>query len=255
MEYNRERDVQFSIRGLSGLIEARISAGQLEGVDRILERMRALARKSGDTRHIAQAAYGGALLYLRQGRLELCRRHFLTARALAATLGADRMRLACENNLGEVYRYSGSDAQAGQAYERAARLSEDRGWKALAAVAHQNLALLALKRGDEDAARASIRVSEAMLQTHPRHWGWLFVGLMRALWAAEEGDERGCRAWWAVAHERGLGKLEIPDIYPILLRLQQAADRMGWADVVARAREHREALERVVPSLLNRAPN
>ena len=85
-----------------------------------------------------------------------------------------------------------------------------------------------------------------MLQTHPRHWGWLFVGLMRALWAAEEGDERGCRAWWAVAHERGLGKLEIPDIYPVLLRLQQAADRMGWADVVARAREHREALERVV---------
>jgi tetratricopeptide (TPR) repeat protein len=248
LERNRDRDLQYSIRGLSGVVEARIAAGALNGIEPWLEKLRGLARASGDTRHIAQAAYGAALLYLRQGHLEASRRHFLTARALAATLGADRMRLACENNLGEVYRYGDSVDQAGRAYERAARLSEDRGWKALAAVAHQNLALLALKRGDEDGARASIRISEALLQSHPRHWGWLFVGLMRALWAAEEGDERGCRAWWSVARERGLGKLEVPDIYPVLLRLENASDRAGWSDIAVRTREHRKALGRALPS-------
>jgi tetratricopeptide (TPR) repeat protein len=240
----------FQIRGLAGVVEARVSAGSIEGIEPWLEKLRLLARDSGDTRHIAQATYAAGLLYLRQGRLDLARRHFLTARALAATLGADRMRLACENNLGEVYRYGGHAVQAGQAYERAARLSEDRGWKALAAVAHQNLALLALKRGDEDGARASIRVSEALLQTHPSHWGWLFVGLMRALWAAEEGDERGSRAWWAVARERGLGRLEIPDIYPVLVRLERASEREGWLDISQRAHEQRVAMERELPSLL-----
>jgi serine/threonine protein kinase/tetratricopeptide (TPR) repeat protein len=251
LERNRGRDKQFSIRGLVGLVEARVSAGLIEGVEPWLDQLRTLARDSGDTRYIAQAAYAAGLLYLRQGRLESCRRHFLTARALAATLGADRMRLACENNLGEVYRYAGVEEQAGRAYERAARLSEDRGWKDLAAVAHQNLALLALKRGDEDGARASIRVSEALLQNHPRHWGWLFVGLMRALWAAEEGDERGCRAWWSVAKERGLGRLEVPDIYPVLCRMERAAEGSEWRDIARQSREIRQMLERTMPSLVS----
>ena len=65
---------------------------------------------------------------------------------------------------------------------------------------------------------------------------------MRAMWAAQEGDERTCRAWWAVANERGLGRIQSKDLIVPLRMLVGAAQHQGWADIATRAGGYLEQL-------------
>ena len=57
----------------------------------------------------------------------------------------------------------------------------------------------------------------------------------RALWAARTGDQRTCQGWWTVALERGLGRVQTPDLWLPLERLAQAAGDQGWTDIARRA--------------------
>lgn len=235
LRINRGKNAQREVMGLSGLIEARLSSGRYAGLSHHLSRLRALAGQSGDTRNIAQATYVGGLVQLHRRELEAADRHFQTARALAATLGADRLYLSCTNNLGEVARFGGRYRDARSAYEQAERFASERGWDAMAAVARINLAILALHDNNETLARSQVERAAALLEQHPRHWGWLFIGLMRALWAALAGDQRTCRGWWSVALERGLGRVHSRDLGLPLERLAQAAEAQGWSDIARRS--------------------
>ncbi|MEC8423940.1 MAG: hypothetical protein VX000_09195, partial [Myxococcota bacterium] len=235
LRLNKGGDVAQEIRGMVGLVECRITAGQLDDLETEVDRLRQLARQSGDTRHIAQATWCGGLLHLRHRRLVAAERHFQTSRALAATLGADRLQLSCENNLGEVFRYRGELEAARLSYARAARLAGARGWGDLAAVAHVNLALLALQQDQPQAIEAEIDRVAALLDDHPRHWAWQFVGLLRALRAATCGEAPACRAWWSVAQDRGLARMPGPDLWLPLDRLSTAAAAQGWDDLATSA--------------------
>ena len=228
---DRGGDATREVRALRGLVECRIAAGRLEDVERDLARMRQVARESGDTRNIAQSTFAAGLVHLRRRRLDLADRHFQTALALAATLGDDRLRLSCENNRGEVSRYRGDLKEAWRSYDRAARLAEGRGWVRIAAVARLNLALVAVRDRRSESARRQTDLADALLHDLPRHWGWMVLGLVRALLAAEKGDEARCRAWWAVARERGLARSRHPDHWLPLRRLGAAAHQHGWADL------------------------
>ena len=66
---------------------------------------------------------------------------------------------------------------------------------------------------------------------------------MRALWAAEDGEEQNCRAWWAVANERGLGRMVSSDLRDPLERLSKATKRHGWNDIADRALQYQKAIE------------
>jgi hypothetical protein len=46
--------------------------------------------------------------------------------------------------------------------------------------------------------------------------------------AADVGDERTCRAWFAVATERGLLEVQSPDLWLPLERLVASTERAGW---------------------------
>jgi tetratricopeptide (TPR) repeat protein len=235
LRLNKGADATQEIRGLVGLVESRIAGGELHGLESEVDRLRQLARRSGDTRHIAQATWCGGLLHLRHRRLAAAERHFQTSRALAATLGSDRLQLSCENYLGEVFRYRGDRQAARLSYARSARLAEARGWSDLAAVAHVNLALLALQRREPGTVATEIDRVAALLDDHPRHWAWQFVGLLRALRAAERGEEPACRAWWSVARDRGLERMPGPDLWLPLERLSTAAAVQGWDDLAGAA--------------------
>jgi tetratricopeptide (TPR) repeat protein len=237
MRLNRGSDVRQEIRGLVGYVECCITAGQIAELDPHLDRLRRVARESGDTRNIAQATWCGGLLHLQRRHLDMAERHFQTARALAATLGADRLQVSCENNLGEVSRFRGDLDGARHSYERAARLAEARGWNPLAAVARVNLSLVALRLLDGDRAGREIDLVAALLDQHARHWAWQFVGLVRALRGAEAGDEAAARAWWAVARERGLGRMPSRDLWLPLKRLSTAAAKQGWSEMALVAME------------------
>ena len=225
------QDHSIEVRALTGLMESRIAAGQLSQLDQFIARLRRVARESGDTRNIAQSTYSAGLAYLRMRNLDLADRHFQTAMALTATLGADRLQLACINNLGEVYRYRGDLRTADQYYRRSVRFAMERDWTSLAAVARLNLGLLFLTGGGDRLARAQVDQAADLLRNHPQHWAWLFVGLTRALWAAEDGNRNACQAWWAVAVERGVSRLFHPDLRRPLERLTLAAARHGWEDI------------------------
>jgi len=80
-----------------------------------------------------------------------------------------------------------------------------------------------------------VDTAEACLQSSPRHALWLHVGVLRAALAAEEGDERTCRAWWSVARERGLEARGGSELRPALHWLCERAAARGWNDVVAKA--------------------
>jgi hypothetical protein len=63
----------------------------------------------------------------------------------------------------------------------------------------------------------------------------MHFGALRAALAAEEGDERACRAWWSVARERGIEAHAGDDLRPVLHWLCQQAAARGWKDVAAKS--------------------
>lgn len=235
LRINRGKNTRAEVLALVGLIEARIAAGRLSGLGREVTRLREVATGSGDTRNIAHATYVGGLLHLRRRDLQQADRYFQTARALAATLGAGRLHLSCINNLGEVARYRGDLAQASRCYEQAERLASEQGWAAVGAVARLNLGVVALHTRQDALALEHIERATQLLHDHPRHWGWLFIGLVRAMSAAQAGDHRTCQGWWSVAVERGLGRVQSPDLWIPLERLGTAAAAHGWTDIARRA--------------------
>jgi len=235
-------DKRTAVNALHGLIDARVVAGRMEGIEPMVQQLRELAIATGDTRHIAKATFGVGLVRLAKNELADAERHFHTARALAVTVGDHRMQLDSENNLGEVYRMRGEIRSAERMYESVARLAGERSWPASAAIAHLNLAIVSQEREDPAFARIAMDQAEACLQSLPQHWGWLFIGVVRAAWAAEAGEEAKCRAWWAVAHERGLGRMVSSDLLKPLEQLARAATRNEWNDLATRAVQHRDAL-------------
>ncbi|RME22755.1 MAG: hypothetical protein D6798_15065, partial [Deltaproteobacteria bacterium] len=212
-------DLRREAIALFGLVESSIHAGRLRGVDRAVERLRQVARESGDTRNIAQATFAGGLLHLRRRNLQEAERHFLTARALAATLGADNLLLACLTNLGEIQRYRGDVAAAEATWRTAARLATEHGWDLQAATSRVQLGLIALARGADRLAHIEIARAERLLGDHPRHYGWLAISLVKALWAAEDDQQVECRHWWRRARRQGLGRTPQPDLWIPLERL------------------------------------
>jgi len=242
-------DPRIEVKALRGLVEARVVGGRLEGVEELVLRLRKAALTSGDTRNIAQATDCAGLVYLARQDLENAERHFHTSRALSATIGDDRLQLLTEKNLGEVFRYRGDARNAERFYEMVVRFSTDRSWAGSAAVGHLNLALVHMERDAPRMARISIEQAEAQLQNRPKHWAWMFIGLMRAIWAAQEGDERTCRAWWAVANERGVGRIQSTDMLVPLQMLVGAAQHQGWKDIADRASRY---LKELAPLLVDK---
>lgn len=225
-------DPRVEVQGIIGLVESRLSAGKLRDLDRLLKRLRRTARQSGDTRNIARSTYTAGLVHLNCQELPEAERHFLTARALTATLGADRLHLACLNSLGEVYRIQGNHLPAEQCYQRSVLFAKERQWSTMAAVAQINLAQLYMTTGASRRARAHLDQAATLLADHPHHYAWQVVGLFRAIWAAEALDQRRCRSWWRVALERGLQRMRNPDLLPPLRRLQAQVRAQGWTDIV-----------------------
>jgi serine/threonine protein kinase/tetratricopeptide (TPR) repeat protein len=225
------RDPRREVLILSGLIEALLTAGGIQRVHKHRERMVEVARTSGDTRNIAQAAYTSAMVHLYQRQLSSAERDLHTASALSATLGAHWLHLNCENNLGEVARYRGDIPLAREHYERYARYAEEHALSNAAAVGRINLALLALTDRDEQEMEWQLKAAELALAQQPRHWTWVFVGLMRATQAAKDRNEPRTRAWWSVAREHGLTQLRTPDLWLPLQRLVEASAAAGWSDI------------------------
>jgi len=228
-------DLRREAVALFGLVESSIAAGRLKGIDRTVERLRMVARESGDTRNIAQATFAGGLLHLRRRNLQDAERYFLTARALAATLGADNLLLACLSHLAEISRYRGDDADAEETLRVAARLATERGWLVHAATSRIQLGLLALVRRADRLAHIEIARAEKNLAAHPHHLGWISISVVRALWFAEDGDAEACRQSWSRARKLGLGRMATPDLWIPLERLAAVATGRGWSDLSAEA--------------------
>lgn len=228
-------DLVLEAEALNGLIEALLRVGQLEGIDKHVERLIVAARASGDTRRIAEAMATRALLHLERKEHEASRQHLLTAGAIAATLGADALHLRCRTQMAEVCRYTGDLDQAEEINRWVTRFGAERAQFALVAHAHVQLALLALQRGEARRVKGEVDAAAEAIAGSPRHAVWLQIGLLRALLAAEAADERGCRGWFAVAIERGLDTVQSPDLWLPLERLLAAATRHGWEDIARRA--------------------
>jgi tetratricopeptide (TPR) repeat protein len=225
------RDPRREVLILSGLIEALLTAGEVQSVAPHHQRMLTVARTSGDTRNIAQATYTSAMVHLFRRNLRQAERDLHTASALSATLGAHWLHLNCENNLGEVARLRGDTALAREHYLRYSRYAEEQGLTNAAAVGRINLALLALAARDDKELAWQLGTAELALAQQPRHWTWVFVGLMRAILAAKDRNEPRTRAWWSVAREHGLAQLRTPDLQLPLQRLVEATAAAGWSDL------------------------
>lgn len=230
-------DLVLEAEGLNGLVESLVRAGRLEHIDRQVQRLQRVARASGDTRRIAEATCTIGMLHIERREIELAERELTSAGAIAATLGADSLHLRSRAMLADVHRFRGDLDAADEANRWAARFSDERGMTLSHAAACGRMALIAVARGDRARMRTELEAAQNSLQGSPRHGLWLHVGVLRALIAAEDGDERTCRAWWAVARERGVNVTHLPDLWVALERLATAADERGWGDVSAKARE------------------
>ncbi len=230
-------DLVLEAEGLNGLVEALIRNGQLDQIDRQVARLQRVSRASGDTRRIAEASATWGMLHLERHTYDEAERLFTTAAAIAATLGADQLHLRCRALLAEVARDRADLDTAEEINRWLVRFSTERGFRLPAAMAHAQLALIALARHEVRRMRAEVDEAATHLERSPQHGHWMHVGLIRAVLAAEEGDERTCRAWWAVARERGVGEVHTPDLWRALGRLGELADRHSWTDIATKARD------------------
>jgi hypothetical protein len=215
----------------NGLVQALSKAGQKTHLEEQLKRLARGRRVSADVRRIAEATFTIAMVRLQGREIEEAEKLLKASGAIAATLGDDHLNLRCRVFLAEAARFRGDQKTALELNRWAVRYATERGWKRDAASARVQLALLSLQIEDFKGIRAEVEAAEADLSSSPKHGLWLHVGLLRALIGAEEGDERTCRAWWAVARERGLDSRHAPDLWLPLQRLAAAASRAGWEDL------------------------
>ncbi|MSQ02474.1 MAG: serine/threonine-protein kinase PknK [Myxococcales bacterium] len=228
-------DPGLEAEALNGLVEAMLEAGQLDHIDKQVDRLQRVSRLSGDTRRIAEATTTWGMLHMARGETERARRQLETAAAISATLGAARLQLRCRLMLADLEQRAGNVDTAEEIARWAARFAEERGNPGAKAQACVRLAFLALERSDTPRVAAEVEAAEVALRDSPRHSLWLHVGLLRAALAAEEGDERGCRAWWSVARERGIEQRASSELRPALTWLCERAAARHWSDVASRA--------------------
>jgi len=232
----RPREHRQAVLAIGGLASLFLLLGRLDDAQPLIEDLSWAARASGDTRNVAQAHYTTGMLLLEQRELTRAQESFQTARGIAATSGDYRMQLNCLNNLGEVCRFQDRPDEARALYARYTRMARLRGYEVLQAVGHLNMALLDLgARSFPDADREANSAAEA-LATQPRHWVWVYVGLVRAACAAKRGDQRTASQWWNLATERGLTDLRSADLWIPLMVLNSEAHSHGWTDLERNAR-------------------
>lgn len=229
-------DLGLEAEALNGLVEALVRAGQLEQIDRQMARLQRVSRNSGETRRVAEASVTWGMLHVERGRLDEAERLLSTAAAIAATLGADQLHLRSRSLLAEIAQRREDFDAAEDLHRWVARFCDERGMRQAAAGARAQLAVIAIARGESRRARAAIDAAAEDLAQSPEHGVWKYIGAVRALLAAEDGDERTCRAWWAVARERGVGERKTADLTLVLERLAVAATRAGWPDIARKAR-------------------
>lgn len=229
-------DLGLEAEALNGLVESLIRAGQLDLIDRQIARLQRVSRASGETRRIAEASATWGMLHMHRNQLDEAERLLSTASAIAATLGADQLHLRCRALLAEVAQLRGDLDTAEELYRWLARFCEERGMMQGAAQARVHLALLALLRGEHRRARVAIEAAAEDLAESAQNGVWMYIGVIRALLAAEESDERTCTAWWAVARERGIRERPAPDLHAPLERLFTLAEKAGWAAIADKVR-------------------
>lgn len=230
-------DLALEAEALNGLCEALIRAGRAEHVERQLHRLDAVARASGDIRRVADAHVTWGMLYLDRRDYEKASDFLVAAGAIAATIGADRLHLRARSLLAEVRRAAGDLDGAEEIIRWAARFAGERGQNTLVASARVQLAMLALVRYEPRRVQEEVVAAELALAHTPRHALWLQIGVLRAWIAAEDHDERACKAWFAVARERGLHTSQSPDLQLPVQRLVAACERRGWDDIARKASE------------------
>ena len=241
-------DKRWEVQALHGLVDARAASGRIDGIEPLVQQLREAALETGDTRRIAKATFAAGLVRLTSRAFEDAERHFHTARALAVTVGDHKLQLDAENNLGETLRLKGELREAERMYENVARLAEERNWPISAAIAHLNMAIISQLRGDTSFVRINVDQAATHLREHPKHWAWMFVAILRSVWAAESGDENTCRAWWSVSIDRGLGRMISIDLIDPLKRLALAAVRNQWNDIAQKAISIRENIIQSSPA-------
>lgn len=232
----RPGDLRAEVEARKEIIECCIALGQAGGLETEVQRMNLAAQRSGDTRCIASATYAAGLLRLHHGQLNEAEAHLRTARALAATLGADVLDLLCQQRLGALLVARQDDAGALAVFDAAARFAEDRGWGDSAAVTHLQMALIALRHSAEHRVIQETDRANHLLQAWPQHWAWALVGVLRALAAARAGDVAATAAWWQVAWERLSGRLATAEFGLALQLLAGIAHRRGWTRIEQQAR-------------------
>lgn len=230
-------ELALEAEGLNGLVESLIGAGRLDQIDRQLQRLQRVSRMSGDTRRIAEASATWGLLHLARNELDEAEHHFTNAGAIAATLGADQLHLRCRGHLATIQKGRGDLDAAEETQRWVCRFAGERNLVERVARARVELALLGVLRGELARLKPDVDAAAEALAQSPRNGVWLHIGVLRALIAAAEGDERTTRAWWAVARERGLHSIHVPDLWQALDRLAEQAGARGWTDIERKARD------------------
>jgi ATP/maltotriose-dependent transcriptional regulator MalT len=135
----------------------------------------------------------------------------------------------------ELHQRSGDLDEADDMARWALRFAEERGHQTARAQAAIRLSLLGLARGDSSRVRGDLEIAEGALSSNPGHQLWMHFGALRAAQAAEDGDERACRAWWSVTRERGIESRGSDELRPVLHWLCERAAARGWTDIAAKA--------------------
>ena len=127
--------------------------GEYQEAQRYLEESLAIARELGDKRRVVVALQPLGMAHLGCGDLAAARRHLEEALAAAAALNEPREIAAACNHLGQLLRVEGDLDRAEALYQRMLKLSRELGDRETTSIGLLNLAMVAISRGQDEAAR------------------------------------------------------------------------------------------------------
>lgn len=128
--------------------------GNTRGAKTHLSEALALAEEQTDRRGRSEATYNLGLVFIREGHYDNAKAHLVEAHRLAHEIGYQRVQLACDIAMSEIYNFTGETKVAIHHCQRALDFAIENGHAEFISTARGNWARALCTQGDNDAAAA-----------------------------------------------------------------------------------------------------
>jgi class 3 adenylate cyclase/tetratricopeptide (TPR) repeat protein len=185
-------DLHRAYLGHSNVGIVQMLRGDLRAAERHLSQALSLATETSDRRGMAEAHHNLSLVAVRQGRYDEAKSHSVEAYRLAHQIGFQRVQLACDITMSEIYNFTGEFAAAIEHCRRAVDFAAEHRHADVMAIARGNWARALLNRGDH--AQALAMAEKALGEARQFHDHVAQINALLVIADAQQADGKALAA-------------------------------------------------------------